>query len=699
MKPCRPLSTSPFDRPLAWGLVAGALLMPVTAAEDGDQLYRMSLRELLEVKSTVATRSAKTTAQSPSSVTVYRQADFRRMGVTTLEELLNFVPGIHTSRLDHIATPPTVRGHRSGVSANDILILLDGIRLNDPVEGGAFKNFPFISLESLAQVEVIRGPGSALYGSNALSGVINLISKTGVNEIKLAAGNHHSQALSLLWHPALEKATLDLALAGYQDGGIGYPAFFEFFGEREPTRDPVDGYDAHARITRAGVALKLGYHYRSRQRFVFGGSQGGNDGPHRLLSKNAYVQLAYEARPTQQLEYRLYGEQTRFYWDALVRIAPAPFAGWSNNADIDLIGGNVRTSYHRRAGLDGQWRPRDNHRLRFGLVWREETTDTNSFQGNWDAEVLGQSGGTVLLPTPGEVNRGFHIDDSGEFTFIDDTQRHMWGAYLQYETRLAEQLALTAGLRHDNYHAVGASNSFRGSLLYQLSPATTLKLLYGQAFRAPTIGETSFNRSSIVVGNPDLAPESVDTLEWVINYRQPTWQWNLTWYDSRVSDVIKPVFVEGALENFNALQSQNAGHQDLRGWETELITSLGDHWQLRGGLSKAIDADETAAARELAFLALNFQQDRWNLNLNGYYHGRVISRTAEMQGAGRNIELGSYWKCNTNLRYRLNDDTTVFFKTDNLFDRHFQTYTDTAGLETGLPARGRMISVGLVRKF
>ena len=680
-------------------LIICCLGMPASAAEDGDQLYRMSLRELLEVKSTVASRTEKTTAQSPSSVTVYRQADFRRMGVTTLEELLNFVPGIRTSRLDHIATPPTVRGHRSGVSANDILVLLDGIRLNDPVEGGAFKNAPYINLDTLSQVEVIRGPGSALYGSNALSGVINLISQTGVSEIKLAAGNHNSQALSLQWHPALDNAALDIALTGYQDGGNDYPAFFDFFGEREPTRDPVDGYDAKARFTMGGLALKLGYQYRNRQRFVFGGSQGGDDGPHRLLSKNAYVQLAYEARPSAGLDYRIYGEQTRFYWDALVRIAPAEFAGWSDNADIDLIGGNVRTSYHRRAGLDGQWLPRDNHRLRFGLVYREETTDTNSFQGNFNSQVLEESGGSVLLPTPGEVNRGFHVDDSGEFTFIDKTERHMWGAYLQYETQLLQQLALTAGLRHDNYQNVGASNSFRGSLLYQFNPATTLKLLYGQAFRAPTIGETSFNRSSIVVGNPNLAPESVDTLEWVINYRQPSWQWNLTWYDSRVSDVIKPVFVEGALENFNALQSQNAGHQDLRGWETELITSLGDAWQLRGGLSKAIDADETAVAKELAFLALNYQYGRWNLNLNGYYHGRVVSRTAEMLGTNHNIELGSYWKCNTNLRYRLSDDTTVFLKTDNLFDRHFLTYTDTAGLETGLPTRGRLISLGLSSRF
>ncbi|MCJ8274929.1 MAG: TonB-dependent receptor plug domain-containing protein, partial [Psychrosphaera sp.] len=157
-----------------------------TAQPNLDNPFNLTIEQLLAVNISVASRSAVSLSKAPASVTVYSGDDIKRMGITNLEALLNYVPGYMTSREDQARlNTAVVRGRRVNNYSPDILILLDGFRLNDPVVGSAIASVSKLALSNVKQIEIIRGPGSALYGSNAFSGVINIITDNKTNQLSV----------------------------------------------------------------------------------------------------------------------------------------------------------------------------------------------------------------------------------------------------------------------------------------------------------------------------------------------------------------------------------------------------------------------------------------------------------------------------------------------------------------------------------
>ncbi len=161
------------------------------------ELLGLSLTDLLNVEVEIASKTKETVADAPSSVTVFTQDEIRNMGISTLYELLNYVPGfqasqdISYSRAERIAA----RG-RSTPASESVLVLIDGHRLNDANSSSATVFSPRIIVENIQQIEIIRGPGSALYGSSAFLGVINIITLTDSNYAALKLGDT-DQKLSL----------------------------------------------------------------------------------------------------------------------------------------------------------------------------------------------------------------------------------------------------------------------------------------------------------------------------------------------------------------------------------------------------------------------------------------------------------------------------------------------------------------------
>ena len=157
--------------------------------------FHMTLDELLGVKITVASRTEEMIEEAPSSVTVYTRREILNMGVRHLEELMNFVPGFQTARTDEYLqqiNAPAARGRRANATGLDILLLIDGQRINESWTGGWAALAAFITVENIKQVEFIRGPGSALYGSNAFLGVINVVIVADVNQTYLGGGSHRT---------------------------------------------------------------------------------------------------------------------------------------------------------------------------------------------------------------------------------------------------------------------------------------------------------------------------------------------------------------------------------------------------------------------------------------------------------------------------------------------------------------------------
>ena len=165
--------------------VAGTLSFASTStiADDHDEthmLATLSLEELLSTEITTLSRQSENLGGAPAAVHVISQSDIRRSGARSIPELLRLVPGMQVAQLDANKWAVTARG-ANGRFANKLLVLMDGRTLYDPVLSGVYWDIQDTDLSAIERIEVIRGPGATMWGSNAVNGVVNIITKHAID--------------------------------------------------------------------------------------------------------------------------------------------------------------------------------------------------------------------------------------------------------------------------------------------------------------------------------------------------------------------------------------------------------------------------------------------------------------------------------------------------------------------------------------
>src|SRR2546422_1060931 len=172
-------------------------------------LKKLTLEELMDVDVTSVSRNAETLSQTAAAVTVLTSEDIRRSGATSIPELLRLVPGVQVARFNAGSWPISVRGF-SSTAADKLLVLIDGRTVYSPLFSGTFWEVQDLILDDIARIEVVRGPGAALWGSNAVNGIINIMTKsahqTKSNAVILTGGGAN-----------------DLALGSFRSGGAFDP--------------------------------------------------------------------------------------------------------------------------------------------------------------------------------------------------------------------------------------------------------------------------------------------------------------------------------------------------------------------------------------------------------------------------------------------------------------------------------------------
>jgi outer membrane cobalamin receptor len=149
------------------------------AAQVPVDLRQASLEDLLQVEITSASRKEQKVNETAAAVYVLTHEEIVRSGMTTLPGLLRLVPGVDIGRANANDWAVSVRGFNS-LYANKLLVMIDGRTIYNPLFGGVFWNAEDLMLEDIERIEVIRGPGGAIWGVNAVNGVINVITKKSV---------------------------------------------------------------------------------------------------------------------------------------------------------------------------------------------------------------------------------------------------------------------------------------------------------------------------------------------------------------------------------------------------------------------------------------------------------------------------------------------------------------------------------------
>lgn len=611
---------------------------PRITAQDTTSVFRMSIEELMNVSVQISTamKSATTYDEAPAAVYVITRNDMERMGLRTLGDALNYVPGftVGKSILAGQQKNIYVRGEFSSLSEG-ILILRDGQRLNDGITGGATAFTPDYLLDNVKQVEVLRGPASALYGANAFVAVVNIISVTPGED----RGSFFSTQTGT-------RGSLDLR--GRHSLSLGKKIDAVVYGSLMRLDDAIKQRD----IPRS-VFDSLSNSYPDT---VFAGRKN--------LEKSSLVNLGSTIK-LGNLEMDVYatGSQSRDNWGSGAAAKRNSFqndhktrnygvgakysSGWMRKHSVTVL---ASYAYHRSENdykmenfrsvlAPGFVPPGSSYILESDL--RTSTLNLESYaELNYSRRHRTVAGLHLLVDRINklETNAGATdlngdgifdtqaVDDSLEILFGQPTNT-VYAAFLQHTWSPYDQLSVTGGTRLDKYKDFELSVNPRLAVVYRPIKPVIVKGLYGRAFRAPTYFEThqSDLNAIDVIENPNLKPETIETWEMQLTLKPSAdVSFSVNVFFNDVQRVIRPVTVE---QSGVPTQSrfQNSGSRDWRGFELNLQYDPVKNLSFFGNYSYTQTADEKVADVEdpvfgipqhSVNLAVNLTCNRYNLNVH-----------------------------------------------------------------------------------
>ena len=628
-------------------------------ADDADveKLLGLSLEELMTMTVSISTSTKQTLSRAPSVVSVVTAEDIRATGATDLMEMLQGIPGIYVKR-NLFGFKPLITFR--GASGANVLLMVNGAPAKDLVwsPGIFWKGMPAHLIE---RIEIIRGPGSALFGSDAAAGVINVITKTATpidrSEIGARSGGFGTRSVWLehgaRWNGFDVAFTADLSHTDGHDPFIararGNTAGHADFG--------WDGADLRLSVGKGDWRL-LADHTR-------------HDDVRIGLTGAAVLDPRTRARDSQTSLTLLY-DNPDFApdWGVNAELRYRDMEYSSGNGFFEGITGflnlNRMDSAERRANVEASatYRGFRDHALRFGGGFQVQ--DLHEFRQSWDG-----------VPKP----------------LVAPQKRRTAYVFAQDIWSFAPDWELTAGLRYDRYSDFGGTLNPRLALVWQTSERLTTKLMYGQAFRAPSYLELHLTTSANPP-NAALKPEKSRTLEASLSYLVTRdLKLGLTVYEFRRSQVIAP-------DTAAPFQFMNSGRFDTTGAELEARWHATRTLRLAGNFSwmknTGVDSPlrDVAIPMQQAYLRADWAflpKWNWNLQINWF------DRRPLKQGDRRD-KIGAYALADTTLRYFHGSEWEFAASIRNLFDADARDYSSTT-LWHNLPLPGRTAYAEIRYKF
>jgi outer membrane receptor protein involved in Fe transport len=458
-----------------------------------DSLFNLSLEELMNVEVTVASKNAEKITDAGGVISVITREELDRFGGLTLRDALERVPSLNAIRANFLELyGVAVRGQQVKSNSGHILILINGrpIReiLDGSMSGDVFAAFP---VDAIERIEVIRGPGSVLYGTNAFSSVINLVTKV---------SDENNGVVSALMGP---------------DGGVG--------ANGQGTINLGD-----LRISLAGRYLD-----KSEQSV---GLQTNN--PADPANPNNYVLNLKDKASSAFADIQYKQLRGTFMQNAHETTH-------LNNIGNVFQNGGATNKYDRRYGNIGynlavteNWDMDFNTTASYHVFESDPTTSIKRRSTDalveWTNHItLGESA-QLVAGALYNYNKGFSTV-AGNVT--SDLNRGALAMYTQIDYWMLENLKLIAGFQANKVEDEDMEVLPRGGVVWYPVPKLSFKALYGQAYRAPTIYETGVN-SPFLLGNTNLKPEEVSSIDFGINYQGNRFQLGVNYFNNKQTNII-----------------------------------------------------------------------------------------------------------------------------------------------------------------
>ena len=583
-------------------------------------------------------------AESAASITIYDDQALDDLSLPSLPDLLRLTPGVSVASTGPRGTQTQVRIR--GAEANHTLVFLDGIRFNDPAAGNEAR-FELLTSDSLSHLEIVRGPQSALWGSEALGGVIAARSadpfRGGGFEGLAEYGSLDSARLSGRYAVRAGDVGVMASAGWLRSDGIDS---FGAGGER----DGFDNVTASLKLeARPSDAVSLGV----TGHWIQGTSQ-----------YDGFDPVTFQRADT--------GDETRNRIAAVRGWAEGRWSGWTLNAGASYLDSANRN--------------------------RLDDAPLNSTFGDrlaLDAQLSRQFGGHRLTAAVEHESESFQARDTAYFGGTDqDRSRRLTAFAGEWRAEWSPAIVTDLALRHDSFSAFADATTFRASLLLRPVRGISLHAAYGEGIAQPTFYDLYGFFPGSFAGNPALTPEKSRGWEAGAGWSDAHFSVDATWFSARLRDEIVDTFDPISFQSSTANASGTSRREGLE---------LSAGWHNGPGLNLSInytwlDADQQNVAG--GTLVREVRRPRNSVNLIAHGASGAFRGGASLAYVGKRrdqdfdlfpaptVTLGDYVLASANVAYRILPQLELYARVENGFDADYQ---DVVGYNTA----GRTVYAGL----
>ena len=654
-----------------------------------------------------ATRTENDVKKVPASTQVITQEDIKRGGATSVRNALSMYANIfQKSKVRGGGHDIIIRGMETKHS----LVMVNGRRISNEADANGLGNamsLDRININDVEKIEIVRGPSSALYGSEAMGGVLNIITKPSKEQTLLTGLEHTSEDTSHWWHAdtgrignfsmtldarfnKINRSMLDTATESDPYGTAQtYNASLNYYvNDHSYVNAYMDYYSQHLKTDTGTPVMKPITLTTSSGKMSLSG-QAMLEGTGSKAYKQKNYGISWNGK-TDKNDWQIQAYMSKFNWSTtsntkvLGSIPPAGMEGMFNFLLQKKNAYDFNHDEHNMWAIEGRdsLRVNDHHRVTFGA---EYVKDKVSGTG------LGANGDSV-----------YSITENGTTKSSSEKTLSSYAAYLQDEIEYGKWFIVPA-IRYDHHSAYGSHTSPKIGVTYNATDHFRIKANYGDGFKAPSVSQLYYDlkmemgRGNWVhlTGNPNLKPEKSKSWDLGVEAEFGKGYGSLTYFDNDVDNLITSIPKGKESNGYNLYRYENVNKARIKGLENTLGYRFNDTLEFKV-TSTLLDAKDTSAGKDLtqrARLSQIYQliyddhkDTGWSAVLWNQLDYKFV--TGKAWESGESVKK-SYSLTNFSLTRKVNKDTRVYGSVQNIFDKK----------DEDCDLDGRFWSIGWEHKF
>lgn len=655
-----------------------------------------------------ATRTENDVKKVPASTQVITQEDIKRGGATSVRNALSMYANIfQKSKVRGGGHDIIIRGMETKHS----LVMVNGRRISNEADANGLGNamsLDRININDVEKIEIVRGPSSALYGSEAMGGVLNIITKPSKEQTLLTGLEHTSEDTSHWWHAdtgrignfsmtldarfnKINRSMLDTATESDPYGTAQtYNASLNYYvNDHSYVNAYMDYYSQHLKTDTGTPVMKPITLTTSSGKMSLSG-QAMLEGTGSKAFKQKNYGISWNGK-TDKNDWQIQAYMSKFNWSTtsntkvLGSIPPAGMEGMFNFLLQKKNAYDFNHDEHNMWAIEGRdsLRVNDHHRVTFGAEYvKDKVAGTG----------LGANGDSV-----------YSITENGKTKSSSEKTLSSYAAYLQDEIEYGKWFIVPA-IRYDHHSAYGSHTSPKIGVTYNATDHFRIKANYGDGFKAPSVSQLYYDldmemgRGNWVhlTGNPNLKPEKSKSWDLGVEAEFGKGYGSLTYFDNDVDNLIASIPKGKDSNGHNLHRYENVNKARIKGLENTLGYRFNDTLEFKV-TSTLLDAKDTSSGKDLtqrARLSQIYQliyddhkDTGWSAVLWNQLDYKFVTGKA-WEKSGESVKK-SYSLTNFSLTRKVNKDTRVYGSVQNIFDKK----------DADCDLDGRFWSIGWEHKF